>query len=155
MSSASPWLRAPNRPSVVRPRRAARHPRRRSRRRWPANSGPAQDVALPGFRDNAAAYMARSALFVRSSAWEELPTVLIEVLAAGARVVSTDRPSGPREILQEGRLGGPVPMGDPVALTDARIDALDRPRGALPLDALTPFTRGAAVEHYLRLIESA
>jgi hypothetical protein len=94
-------------------------------------------VALPGFRDNAPAYMARSALFVLSSAWEGLPC------------------SSPREILQEGRLGGPVPMGDPVALTDARIDALDRPRGALPLDALTPFTRGAAVEHILRLIESA
>jgi glycosyltransferase involved in cell wall biosynthesis len=101
------------------------------------------------------AYMTRSALFVLSSAWEGLPTVLIEALAAGARVVSTDCPSGPREILQEGRLGALVPVGDPAALTDAMIDALDRPRGALPPDALTPFTRDAAVEHYLRLIESA
>ena len=117
--------------------------------------GLTQDVALPGFRDDAAALMARSELFVLSSAWEGLPTVLIEALAAGTRVVSTDCPSGPREILQEGRLGALVPVGDPAALTAAMVAALDRPRCPAPLDALTPFTRDAAVDHYLRLIESA
>lgn len=112
------------------------------------------DVALPGFRDNAMAYMARSALFVLSSAWEGLPTVLIEALAAGTRVVSTDCPSGPREILQEGRLGALVPVGDVPALAEAMLDALEQPAGTVPLDALTPFTRDAAVDHYLRLIEN-
>jgi len=116
--------------------------------------GVANDVALPGFRENAMAYMAGSAIFVLSSAWEGLPTVLIEALAAGARVVSTDCPSGPREILQGGRLGALVPVGDVPALTGAMIDALDRPADALPPDALTPFTRDAAVDHYLRLIEN-
>jgi glycosyltransferase involved in cell wall biosynthesis len=113
------------------------------------------DVALPGFRSNAAAYMAHSALFVLSSAWEGLPTVLIEALASGARVVSTDCPSGPREILQDGRLGALVPVGDAAALAGAMFAALDRPRAAVPPDALAPFTRDAAVDHYLRLIESA
>lgn len=117
--------------------------------------GVADDVALPGFRDDAMAYMARSAVFVLSSVWEGLPTVLIEALAAGAPVVSTDCPSGPREILQDGRLGALVPVRDPAALADAILDALDRPAGPLPPDALTPFTRDAAVDHYLRLIESA
>jgi glycosyltransferase involved in cell wall biosynthesis len=112
------------------------------------------DVALPGFRDNAPSYMAGSALFVLSSAWEGLPTVLIEALASGTRVVSTDCPSGPREILQDGRLGALVPVGDSAALTQAMIDALDRPRDAAPFDALTPFTRDAAVDHYISLIES-
>jgi glycosyltransferase involved in cell wall biosynthesis len=116
--------------------------------------GVAEDVALPGFRDNAMAYMAGSALFVLSSAWEGLPTVLIEALAAGTRVVSSDCPSGPREILQEGRLGALVPVGDAAALTEAIVDVLDRPARAVPLDALTPFTRDAAVDHYLRLIEN-
>ncbi len=113
------------------------------------------DVALPGFQDNAMAYMAGSALFVLSSAWEGLPTVLIEAMAAGARVVSTDCPSGPREILQEGRLGPLVPVGDVPALSKAMLDELDRAPGGVPADALTPFTRDAAVDHYLRLIESA
>jgi glycosyltransferase involved in cell wall biosynthesis len=103
-----------------------------------AELGVDADVALPGFRDDAPAYMAHSALFVLSSAWEGLPTVLIEAMAAGAAVVSTDCPSGPREILQEGRLGALVPRG-----------------AALPADALREFTLDAAVDHYLRLIESA
>jgi glycosyltransferase involved in cell wall biosynthesis len=113
------------------------------------------DIALPGFQDNAMAYMAGSALFVLSSAWEGLPTVLIEALAVGTPVVATDCPSGPREILQEGRLGALVPVGDAGALASAMIDALDRPPSAVPLEALAPFTRDEAVDHYLRLIESA
>jgi glycosyltransferase involved in cell wall biosynthesis len=115
----------------------------------------ADDVALPGFRENAAAYMAGSEVFVLSSAWEGLPTVLIEALAAGTRVVSTDCPSGPREILQDGRLGTLVPVGDAAALAKAMAEALEQPRCPVPFEALRPFTRDAAVDHYLRLIESA
>ena len=117
--------------------------------------GLADNVALPGFRDCAAAYMAHSALFVLSSAWEGLPTVLIEALAAGTRVVSTDCPSGPREILQEGRLGTLVPVGDAGALTQAMLETLAEPRRELPPEALAPFTPDAAVDNYLSLIESA
>ncbi len=117
--------------------------------------GVADDIALPGFRENALAYMAGSALFVLSSAWEGLPTVLIEALAVGTRVVSTDCPSGPREILQDGRLGSLVPVGDPAALAAAMLEALEQPARKAPLDELRPFTRDAAVDHYLRLIEDA
>jgi glycosyltransferase involved in cell wall biosynthesis len=120
-----------------------------------AELGLGDDVALPGFRDNAMAYMAASRVFVLSSAWEGLPTVLIEALAAGARVVSTDCPSGPREILQEGRLGTLVPVGDPAALAGAMLDALDGSSQATPLEALTLFTLETAVDNYLRVIESA
>lgn len=118
-----------------------------------AELGVAEEVALPGFRETAMAYMAGSALFVLSSAWEGLPTVLIEALAAGTRVVSTDCPSGPREILHDGRLGALVPVGDAAGLAGAMASALGRPKGSVPLDALKPFTRDAAVDHYLRLIE--
>jgi glycosyltransferase involved in cell wall biosynthesis len=117
--------------------------------------GLADHVALPGFRDNAMAYLGGSALFVLSSAWEGLPTVLIEALAAGTRVVSTDCPSGPREILQDGRLGVLVPVGDAPALARAMANALDEPASTVPPDALTPFTLDAAVDNYLRLIQHA
>jgi glycosyltransferase involved in cell wall biosynthesis len=119
-----------------------------------AGLGLHDDRSLPGFRDNAPAYMARSALFVLSSVWEGLPTVLIEALAAGTPVVSTDCPSGPREILQEGRLGALVAVADAPALAGAMERALDHGNPPLPPDALTAFTLNAAVDHYLRLIES-
>jgi glycosyltransferase involved in cell wall biosynthesis len=117
-----------------------------------AQLGVGDDVALPGFRDNAMAFMAHSSLFVLSSAWEGLPTVLIEALAVGIRVVSTDCPSGPREILQDGRLGALVPAGDAPALARAMLDALEGPADGVPADALLPFTRDAAVDNYLRVI---
>jgi glycosyltransferase involved in cell wall biosynthesis len=116
--------------------------------------GVSEHVALPGFRPDAIACMASAALFVLSSRWEGLPTVLIEALAVGTPVVSTDCPSGPREILQDGGLGALVPVGDVPALAGAMGAALDRPRGAVPAEALTPFTRDAAVDNYLRLIEA-
>jgi glycosyltransferase involved in cell wall biosynthesis len=112
------------------------------------------DVALLGFRDNAAAYMARAAVFVLSSAWEGLPTVLIEALATGTPVVSTDCQSGPREILQEGRLGDLVTVGDPAGLARAIEAPLDRAPVPVGEKVLFPFTREAAVDHYLRVIES-
>jgi glycosyltransferase involved in cell wall biosynthesis len=119
-----------------------------------ARLGVSDHVALPGFREHALAYMAHSALFVLSSAWEGLPTVLIEALAAGTRVVATDCPSGPREILQDGRLGALVPVGDVAALAGAMTAALNRPGAPLPAGALDPFTSDAAVEQYLSVIES-
>jgi glycosyltransferase involved in cell wall biosynthesis len=117
--------------------------------------GLTQDVALPGFRDNPLAFMARAGVFVLSSAWEGLPTVLIEALAAGTAVVATDCPSGPREILQDGRFGALVPVGDATALAKAVLAALARPPAPLAEEALARFTRDAAVDHYLRLIENA
>jgi len=110
-------------------------------------------VSLPGFRDNAMAYIAGSAMFVLSSAWEGLPTVLIEALAAGTRVVSTDCPSGPREILENGRLGALVPVGDVAALAAAMSAGLEQPRESYPAEVLAQYTREAAVDHYLGLIE--
>jgi glycosyltransferase involved in cell wall biosynthesis len=78
-----------------------------------------EHVALPGFVDNPYAYMARAAVLVLSSAWEGLPTVLIEAMACGCPVVSTDCPSGPAEILEGGRFGQLVAVGDASAMAAA------------------------------------
>ena len=70
--------------------------------------------------------MAKSAVFVLSSAWEGLANVLIEALACGCRVVSTDCQYGPAEILDNGRYGMLVPVGSPEALAGAIRTALDQ-----------------------------
>lgn len=109
-------------------------------------------VALPGFVDNPFAYLARSSMLVLSSVWEALPTVLIEALALGVPVVSTDCPSGPTEILHGGRYGRLVPVGDSEGLADAIRTGLAEPRLTVPPEVLQPFTLDAAIEHYEALI---
>ena len=89
--------------------------------------GMQEDVALPGFVDNPYAHMARAAVFVLSSAWEGLPNVLIQAMACGCPVVSTDCPSGPAEILENGKYGPLVPVGDADKLAEAIRIVFDKP----------------------------
>ncbi len=89
--------------------------------------GVAEHVDFPGFVENPYAFMARASLFVLSSRNEGLPTVLIEAMACGCPVVSTDCPFGPNEILEGGRFGELVPVRDPDALAGAMERALDAP----------------------------
>jgi glycosyltransferase involved in cell wall biosynthesis len=93
-----------------------------------ARLGVGADVPLPGFVDDVPASLSRAALFVLSSRWEGLPGVVIEALAMGCPVVATDCPSGPREILEDGRLGRLVPPGDEAALSAAMLATLAAPR---------------------------
>ncbi len=95
-----------------------------------AELGVAEQVALPGHVDNPFAWMARSAVFVLSSAWEGFGNVLAEALAVGTPVVSTDCPSGPREILADGRYGPLVPVADVPALAEAMQTTLTQPLAA-------------------------
>jgi glycosyltransferase involved in cell wall biosynthesis len=107
------------------------------------------DVQLPGWVGNPYPYMARSDLFVLSSRWEGLPTVLIEALYCGLRIVSTDCPSGPREILDGGRFGSLVPVGDPQALAGAILGAL-HDRGPAPAEeSWQQYGQQAVTEQYL------
>ena len=69
-------------------------------------------VSLAGFQENPFAYMARAGVFVLASRFEGLPGVLIQAMASGAPVVATDCPSGPREILEGGKWGSLVAVGD-------------------------------------------
>ncbi|AWB35007.1 glycosyl transferase [Orrella marina] len=83
------------------------------------------DFDMPGFTDNPFAYLARSKVFVLSSRWEGLPGALIEAMACGTPVISTDCPSGPNEILQSGHWGTIIPVGDTQALIMALTEQLD------------------------------
>jgi glycosyltransferase involved in cell wall biosynthesis len=115
--------------------------------------GLAEWVRLPGRVGTLAPWMARADLFVLSSRREGLPAVLIEALAVGMNVVATRCPSGPAEILEEGRWGRLVPVGEVEAMAVAMIEALrDPPRDREALRArAAEFSLERALDQYLAL----
>ena len=113
----------------------------------------AADVALPGFVANPGAYMARAAVFVLSSIFEGLANVVIEAMACGCPVVSTDCPSGPAEILADGDYGSLVPVGADAALAKAILATIaatpDRERLRTRADL---FSSERATHRYLQVL---
>ncbi|SDH06203.1 Glycosyltransferase involved in cell wall bisynthesis [Nitrosomonas sp. Nm132] len=117
------------------------------------NLGVEADAYLPGFVENPFAWMARVSVFVLASAWEGLSNVLLEALACGCTVVSTDCPSGPREILADGAFGHLVPVGDDAALAAAIAAALSAPaQRERSVARAAEFGFDAAVERYLAVL---
>jgi len=114
-----------------------------------------QDVILlPGFVDNCYPYMVACDLFVVSSAHEGLSMVLIEAMACGAPVVSTNCESGPREILEDGAWGRLVPVGDHVALAEAMKKTLIEKSTVtvIPNRVFDPFRQDVVAKKYQKLI---
>ncbi|WP_423821381.1 glycosyltransferase [Salinisphaera sp. SPP-AMP-43] len=118
--------------------------------------GVATDVDLPGWIDPPFAHMAKADVFVLPSRWEGLPGVLIQALACGCPVVATDAPGGSAEILEHGRLGQLVAVGDVAAMAEAITTTLDTPcdRAALRQRAQT-FSVDAAASGYLERLFGA
>ena len=112
------------------------------------------DVQMPGFVKNPYAYMAQADVFILSSAWEGLVTVLIEALACGTPVVSTDCPSGSSEILEAGKYGRLVPVGDARALAEAVITTMEENVDPNRLIArANDFTQETSVTQYLAVLD--
>ncbi|NEQ70856.1 MAG: glycosyltransferase [Symploca sp. SIO2D2] len=112
------------------------------------------DIALPGFVYNPYAYMAKAAVFVLSSIFEGLPTVLIEAMAGGTPIVATDCKSGPAEILEQGKYGKLVPVGDIKAMAEAIASTLEQPQEALLLQQrAADFSLEKAVSQYLQVLQ--
>ena len=109
-----------------------------------------ENVSLPGFTANPYAAFSHASLFVLSSDWEGLSNVIIEAMACGCPVVSTDCPSGPSEILEQGRYGELVPVNDSKALAEAIIRRLDKsiPRQTL-YERASHFRVNPIAEDYL------
>lgn len=104
-------------------------------------------IQLLGFQANPYKYYAQSRLFVLSSYLEGLPNVMVEAIACGCAVVSTDCPTGPREVLQDGRFGRLVPVRSPQAMADAIVKTLATPLDAGELkEAVFPFTEEQVVQ---------
>lgn len=109
-------------------------------------------VLLPGFVENPFAVMNQADLFVLSSAWEGLPNVLIQAMACGTPVVSTDCPSGPAEILEKGQWGRLVPVSDVEALAKAMLATLTETEPPDVASRAAYFSVKRAADEYLRLL---
>ena len=110
-------------------------------------------VSLPGWASNPYAFMSRASLFVLSSKNEGLGNVLIEAMACGCPCVSTNCPAGPSEILDDGRFGPLVPVGDDCALAAAIERVLDSPPDSNALRGRgQEFSLDTSVDRYERLI---
>lgn len=110
-------------------------------------------VALPGFVDNPYAYMSRASAFVLSSVFEGFPNALLEALACGVPVVSTNCHSGPMEILAGGQYGALVPVGDAAAMAEAIAFALDQPLPAANAKArAAEFSLDIICDQYLDML---
>ncbi|NPV57317.1 MAG: glycosyltransferase [Anaerolineae bacterium] len=112
----------------------------------------ADRIILPGQALAPFAYMARASVFVLSSNLEGLPNVLIQALASGCPVVSTDCPSGPREILDDGRFGKLVPVGDADAMAKAILGVLAGDHPMVDTAWLDQFRIGRVVDQYLAVL---
>jgi glycosyltransferase involved in cell wall biosynthesis len=110
-------------------------------------------VRLPGRVANPLKYFARSDVFVLSSHVEGLPNVLVEAMLCGCTPVATDCPTGPREVLHDGRLGYLVGVGDPEGLAAGILRALDAPIAPDMLVAATaPFEQQAVIRRHFELL---
>lgn len=124
-----------------------------------ASLGLQDDVDLAGYSSNPQAEIAHSDVFVLSSRTEGFGNVLVEAMACGTRIVSTDCPSGPREILDNGHYGQLVPVDDVDAMAGAITQTLATPMA--PADCLARqrylderFALAAMTDAYLALVES-
>jgi glycosyltransferase involved in cell wall biosynthesis len=114
-------------------------------------------VDLHGFVDNPIKFMARSDVFVLSSAWEGFGNVVVEALASGVPVVSTCGDEGPGEILEDGRYGRLVPTGDDKALSETILKTLNHPDQPATekerIQRARDFSVEAAIERYWSIVE--
>ena len=113
-----------------------------------------EDVALPGFESNPYRFMRRAAVFALSSAWEGFGVVLVEALAMGVPVVSTDCTYGPSEILENGKYGTLVPVGDHEAMARGLLHAMQNPPPSYS-QHVQQFTIASIVSQYMALIANS
>ena len=110
-------------------------------------------VSLPGFTDNLPAELKGASCFVVSSLIESFSVVLVEALASGVPVVSTDCPYGPGEILQRGKYGILVKNDDVTSLAEGILKVLRGEGIKPPPESYAPFTIDAVVDRYERAME--
>lgn len=113
--------------------------------------GLCNDVQMPGFVANPFKYMKRAKVFVLSSIFEGLGNVLIEAMACGIPVISTNCPSGPSEILEDGRWGHLIDVGDVNGMAEAITAVLEQTKYPDVAKRAAAFGVKEAAEKYLKI----
>jgi glycosyltransferase involved in cell wall biosynthesis len=112
-----------------------------------------ENVRLVGYVENPLKYFARAKVFVLSSHVEGLPNVLVEAMMCGCTPVATDCPTGPREVLQDGKYGYLTPVADPERLAERIVEALDRPvPRELLQEAVRPFEERSVLRRHFEIL---
>jgi len=110
-------------------------------------------VDFIGFVDNPYKFMEKSSVFVLSSAWEGFGNVIVEAMACGTPIVSTDCKSGPSEILDNGNFGKLVPVGDSEKMATAIIESLDNSiNSEIIKDRAAEFRLDSIKKQYLKML---
>ena len=117
-----------------------------------AQSGVADQLAMPGFVPNPFPWMRSARVFVSSSITEGCPNALMQALALGPQIVSTDCIGGSAEILEEGRWGRLVPVGSPGAMAEAILEGLDVAKGGENRARATDFALERIARQYLEVL---
>ena len=111
-----------------------------------------EDISMPGFQQNPYAFLRRAAMLVLSSRHEAFGRVLIEAMACGCTVISTDCPGGVAELVDNGKYGHLVPVGDAEAMAQAILDVLGGDVRKPPSEWLHQFELDQVIQSYLKLI---
>lgn len=118
-----------------------------------ASLGLSKHISLPGFKTDLLPWYASADLFVLSSRFEGFGNVIVEAMACGVSVVSTNCPSGPAEILENGKYGKLVPVGDVDALAQAMLESLQEKHDVNTLKKrAADFSLDKIAKQYLKVI---
>ncbi|MBE2992948.1 glycosyltransferase [Sphingomonas sp. CFBP 13603] len=108
---------------------------------------------LPGRVANPLAYFSHADVLALTSYAEGLPNVLVEGMISGCTPVATDCPTGPREVIEGGRVGHLVAIDDVIAMADAIERALEFPASSAALDRATaPFRERVILAQHFALL---
>jgi len=132
---------------------AEQHEHKQVLSRLAVQLGVQEDFDMPGYKVKPYPFLRRASVFVLSSRYEGFGNVLVEALLCGCPVVSTNCPSGPAEILSDGKYGMLVPVGDEGKLADAICETLDNPKNKSVMRARgEEFSIENAVERYRKVL---
>lgn len=115
--------------------------------------GVIQHIHFAGFVAHPEDYMRRAAVFIHTARYEGFGIVFLEALASGCPVVATDCPGGVRDVLEDGRYGALVPVGDPIAISETVLSIL-RGERTFPsaLNHLKSFDQDTICARYLDVL---